>query len=131
MELEKTQKRRGQMSGTQHRATEQGRRSWGKAEEEGGCLAIAQAAELCQVWARSKSCSIPIMASTRQSPWITHCHPRPTIGVFVAGLAMLRRDRGTSLTVRGAFTAVELSHWRWPWQVFNDLDFNWMGGEGD
>jgi len=65
-----------------------------------------------------------------QPPRTPRCHARPTVSVFVAGLTMLRRDGGTGLTVRGAFTAVELSHWRWPWQVFNDLDFNWMGGGG-
>lgn len=65
-----------------------------------------------------------------QPPRTHRCHARPTIGVFVAVLAVLQRDGGTSLPIWGAFTAVELSH-RWgPWQVFNDLDFNWMGGWG-
>lgn len=61
-----------------------------------------------------------------QPPRTRRCHARPTIGVVVAVLAVLRRDGGTSLPIRGAFTAVQLSHRRGPWQVFNDLDFNWM-----
>lgn len=60
-----------------------------------------------------------------QPPRTRRCHARPTIGVFVA---VLRRDGGTSLPIQGAFTAVQLSHRRGPRQVFNDLDFDWMGG---
>lgn len=99
--------------------------------------ACRQQTEPCQVWASSEVSQHPGAGGAArqgrskhwlQPPQTPHCHARPTVGVFVAGLAVLRRDGGTGLTVRGAFTAVELSHWRWPWQVFNDLDFNWMAG---
>lgn len=80
---------------------------------------------------RRRSISVPVGQQGRVTVSTGRSHPRtprrparPTVGVFVAGLAVLRRDGGTGLTVRGAFTAVELSHRRWPWQVFNDLDFN-------
>lgn len=58
-------------------------------------------------------------------PQARRWHAGPTIGVFVA---VLRWEGGTGLPIRGALTAVQLSHRRGPWQVFNDLDFNWMGG---
>lgn len=101
--------------------------------------ARGQWAEPCQVRASSEASQHPgARGAARQGcserqlqpPQTLRCHTRPTIGVFIAGLAVLRRDGGTGLTAQGAFTAVELSHRRWPWQVFNDLDFNWMGAGG-
>lgn len=78
--------------------------------------------------AQGKPQGIPSSAESQQAgaaaPQTRRCHAGPTIGVFVA---VLRREGGTSLPIRGALTAVQLSHRRGPWQVFNDLDFNWMG----
>lgn len=99
-------------------------RSWRKAEEEGGCLAAPSGSG--QSPARSgQACSV-----AGQQGRVPPRPARPTVGVLGAGLAVLQGHQGTGLTLQGAFTAVQLSHRWWPWQVFNDLDFNWMEEEG-